>query len=351
MAKYSKTQINKAGKVLKNQSEYSAIDIFKAEDTLTYWRTIHSPLITTFQALIRTKIARRYGGNATIAQRLKRTPSILSKLRRFPNMQLATMQDIAGIRTILNNVTDVYRLKDELVKQNTKHKFLEEYDYIQKPKDSGYRGIHLIFEFNNLKIPESNGLKIEVQLRSRVQHFWATAVETMGTFLETSLKSSEGPKEILDFFCLTGSAFALLEKTNVLESHCHLESKNIFEQVVSQFYKLSIKEKLQAFAIVASHISDNKTNAKFFLLTLDLNKQVVHIKTYLSNELKQANIDYTETERHINSGAELQAVLVSLESIDSLKKAYPNYFLDTREFIRKIESIETRIKNERPTVH
>ncbi len=45
-------------------------------------------------------------------------------------------------------------------------------------------------------------LLIELQLRTRLQHEWATAVETMGTFLQSSLKSSQGPEEWLDFFSL-----------------------------------------------------------------------------------------------------------------------------------------------------
>jgi putative GTP pyrophosphokinase len=339
MAKYSKTQINKAGKILKDKESYTLNDVYKAEDIITYWRLIHSPLITTFQALIRTKTSKRFGTNVTIAQRLKRAPSILYKLIRYPNMQLSTMQDIAGIRAITENVSDVYRLKNELIKSKTKHKFLNEVDYVLKPKESGYRSIHLIFQYNNPKISESNELKIEVQVRSRLQHIWATAVETMGTFLETSLKSSEGPKEILDFFAFTSSAFAIQEKTSVLEQHKDLGRAIIFESVINQFNKLAIRDKLNAFAVVVSHISNEKSNAKFYLLTLDLHQQSVTIRPYEQNELKQANIDYTETERHINAGANLQVVLVSLESINGLKKAYPNYFLDTKQFIRKIEAI------------
>lgn len=344
MRKFSNTQVNKAGKILKNRKDYSIEEVIKAENILTYWRLIHSPLITTFQALLRTKISKKHNGAATIAQRIKRSPSILLKLQRFPNMQLSTMQDIAGIRAIMQNVNDVYTLSNELKRSNFKHKCVNEFDYIKEPKESGYRSIHIIFEYNNPKIEASNGLKIEVQIRSRLQHIWATSVETMGTFLQTSLKSSEGPKDILDFFSITSSAFAQIEKTNLYSNYLNLFGKKIFEEVIKQFHKLKIKDKLSAFTIAANHIHDDKTDARFYLLTLDVKNHTVTIRSYLQSEFEQANIEYTETERHINAGAELQVVLVSLESINTLKKAFPNYFLDTREFIRKIEGIQTKLE-------
>ncbi len=62
-------------------------------------------------------------------------------------------------------------------------------DYIEHPKESGYHGIHLIYQYRSDKRTDNNSLKIEVQLRSQLQHAWATAVETVGTFVQQALKS------------------------------------------------------------------------------------------------------------------------------------------------------------------
>ena len=43
---------------------------------------------------------------------------------------------------------------------------------------SGYRGVHLIYRYNSDRKTEYNTLLIEMQLRSQLQHAWATAVET-----------------------------------------------------------------------------------------------------------------------------------------------------------------------------
>ena len=48
--------------------------------------------------------------------------------------------------------------------------------------------IHLIFNFHSGSRSEWEGLRIEMQLRSAQQHFWATAVETVEAILKQSLQ-------------------------------------------------------------------------------------------------------------------------------------------------------------------
>ncbi|MCC6760342.1 MAG: RelA/SpoT domain-containing protein [Chitinophagaceae bacterium] len=345
MQKYSKTRVNTAGITLKENLPVSAIEITKAEDVLTYWRFIHLPVLNTFQATLRTKLAKKYKRNGFIAQRLKRAPSIISKLRREPRMKLSTMQDIAGIRAVMNRLKDVKKLSTELKDSKAKHKLLSEADYINNPKKSGYRSIHLIFEYHNKATPESDGLKIEVQLRTKLQHIWATSVETMGTFMDTSLKSSEGPESILNFFSITSSAFAILEKTPIVPEHSLMSEKEIFQKAISQYDTLRIKEKLAAFTIATGHIDElnRQSRSKYYLIILDLKNKRIRFNPFSARQLSEANQSYTEVERSISAGAELQAVLVSIDKVSALSKAYPNYFLDTDDFTKKIEEIRKRI--------
>lgn len=341
MRKYSNTSINNAGIHLKNETQFSTIT--DAEDLLTYWRFIHLPVLNTFQSTLRKKLVQKYKKQGFIAQRLKRSTSIISKLRREPNMKLSTMNDIAGIRAVMNNLKDVFSLSSELKKSRAKHKKLNEYDYIRNPKKSGYRSIHLIFQYHNSKIPESDGLKVEVQIRTKLQHIWATTVETLGTFMGTSLKSSEGSDKILEFLSLTSSAFALIEKTELVKEHSNLSRLDIFKMVLNQYKELNIEEKLRGFTVAAENIEkrNDKENFSYFLISLNLQKRVVNIKRYKKTELNNANEDYTELERTISTGAPLQVVLVSIDRISSLSKAYPSYFLDTKDFIKEIEKIKS----------
>lgn len=344
MRKYSNNEIKKAGKILAKPLEFSTQEYEDAQNTLTYWRTIHAPAINTFQATLRDKL-KRYGfKDYLIAQRLKRAVSIVSKLERFSAMKLSTMQDIAGLRAILKNIDQVRNLENSYRTSNFNHLLVDDKDYISKPAISGYRGIHLVYEYVNPKNSEANGLKIELQIRTKLQHTWATAVETMGTFLNHSLKSSQGPGDWLEYFALISAGFAILEKSPVPQQFSGLNEKEIFQKIIDDSITLDVSSKLRAFSVAGEHIAQNGVNSKYNLITLNLEKRVVNVKNYSARQLEQANIDYTNIEKEINKGAQIQAVLVSTDSIESLRKTYPSYFLDSHEFLNKLNLIYSRLQ-------
>lgn len=340
--KYSNNEIKLAGKILADASCYTPEQLDFAQTVLTYWRTIHAYPINTFQATLRDKLNRHKFTDTLIAQRLKRTVSIVSKLKRFPNMKLSTMQDIAGLRAIVKNIDQVRALEKSYRESNFKHILKDDKDYILNPASSGYRGVHLIYQYINEKNLDSNGLRIELQIRTKLQHTWATAVETMGTFLDYSLKSSQGPVNWLDYFALVSAGFSILEKCPVPQKYVNLSNKELFQKIIEETKQLNVSEKLRAFTVAADHIVQTNVNSKYNLITLNLDKRVVNIKSYSARQLEQANIDYTNIEKEINKGAPIQAVLVSTGSIDSLRKAYPSYFLDTQEFLNKLNLIYNR---------
>jgi hypothetical protein len=76
-------------------------------------------------------------------------------------------------------------------------------------------------------------------------------------------------------------------------------------------------------------------DAHYFLLELDPVAREVKVTGYKRDELEKASNDYLSAERSAISGRTFHdAVLVSAESLKSLKLAYPNYFLDTHRFIQ-----------------
>ena len=207
----SKASINRAGQALV-QNVGNVEELEAARDLANRWRACHAYPINTFQATLRIKL-KDYPGDPIVAQRLKRMPTLVDKLKRYPDMQLTTMQDIGGVRAILNEVNDVYKLAGEYKnKSRFKHELVKEYDYIANPRDEdGYRSLHLIYKYRNTQHPGYDGLRLELQIRTRLQHTWATAVETMDTLLGQALKYRQGDQEWQDFFAITSSAFAYME--------------------------------------------------------------------------------------------------------------------------------------------
>ena len=86
-------------------------------------------------------------------------------------------------------------------------------NYIDNPKESGYRGVHLVYRYYSDKKQDYNSLKIEMQLRSQLQHAWATAVETVSVLTQQALKSNIGTDQWKRFFVLASAAIAIRERT------------------------------------------------------------------------------------------------------------------------------------------
>jgi hypothetical protein len=72
---------------------------------------------------------------------------------------------------------------------------------------------------------------------------------------------------------------------------------------------------------------------------LDSSARTVTIRPYAVARLDQANLDYAAVEERTRSGDSVEAVLVSAGPIDALRKAYPNYFLDTQVFVQAIKKV------------
>jgi hypothetical protein len=261
-------------------------------------------------------------------------------------MNLARMQDIGGLRAIVSNITQVYTLEGLYRNSKFQHELISSKDYISSPKSDGYRGIHLIYRYKNKSVPEYNGLSLELQIRTKLQHAWATAVETMGTFLGQALKSGQGEQSWHAFFSTASAALTILEKTNSIPGFEKHTKEQIYRQLYDYEKQLHVLDQLRGFAIAAKSITTFSGQGGYHLITLDSVKRTVTIKPYSVSKLEQANLDYTAIESRTRAGESIEAVLVSAGPIKSLRKAYPNYFLDTQVFIHHLQRLINSIASQ-----
>ena len=122
----------------------------------------------------------RYNRNPveTIKTRVKKPLSIHEKLRRKGlSMSVESIRsgitDVAGIRVICSFVEDIYALSDMLLQQDDL-RLLRRKDYIAKPKENGYRSLHLIVEVPIFLTDRKEYIPEEVQLRTIAMDFWAS---------------------------------------------------------------------------------------------------------------------------------------------------------------------------------
>ena len=113
-----------------------------------------------------------------IKTRLKSPDSIMDKLSRrglpFSAESIEhNLNDIAGVRVICAYISDIYMLRDALLRQDD-IVLLQEKDYIKNPKPNGYRSLHLIVETPIFLHDQKKQMRVEVQFRTMAMDWWAS---------------------------------------------------------------------------------------------------------------------------------------------------------------------------------
>lgn len=333
---FSGKQIIKAGDMLRDIDQLSPADQEWALGVLDNFRALHAMPLNTFQATLRQRIKRLGISDFIVAQRIKRKPTILDKLHRYADMQLKRMHDIGGIRVILPSLKELEAIKKLYLNATTRisHKLVRVDDYISTPKASGYRGVHLVFSYHTSHSDKQDyeGLRIELQLRTHLQHIWATAVEIFEAFMGENFKSSKGSQEWLDFFALAGSAFARKEKQTVIPAHADMSQEDLLRQLKAKMDSLHVLEVMQSFTLTDTLTSKHKYHGGHALLIFDAAEKLATVRHYTTSEYEEAYSAYIRAEEDNRSRQTRQVVLVKMDSIKQLEKAYPNYFANIKQF-------------------
>lgn len=319
----SKGAVNRAGEAIRA----SAVTDRQAV-ILESWRMAHRQVIHTFEALLRARVKKR--DDIEVAQRLKRRFTIVDKLSRYPGMQLARMDDIAGCRLIFPDVESLLKFRDAVHRAKFNHVLKNEkpkYDYIEHPTDRGYRGIHDVYEYRARKGRSTacNGLLIEIQYRTRVQHAWATAVEVVTQMTEHEPKFNRGDPRYIRLFCL---ASEMLARVNEGKKSCVPDLSD--KELVQEFDKLDddidvinmllnlrtfkwIGDQAESEHIILQITKDYDLKLHQFDLELEASKSLLD----LEKEFPEDNI-----------------VLVGAKSVAEVVSAFRNYFNDVTIFLQ-----------------
>ncbi len=115
---------------------------------------------------------------STIKSRIKSPESIANKLQKkgFPvtfDSMMKNLNDIAGVRVICPYISDIYSVRDMLLKQPDLT-LIKQNDYIEEPKESGYRSLHLVMEIPVYLSKTEHHVRVEIQLRTIAMDFWAS---------------------------------------------------------------------------------------------------------------------------------------------------------------------------------
>lgn len=128
---------------------------------------------------------------ASIQSRIKKPESIYQKLTKL-GYEVTTdnireqLNDVAGIRVVCPFLEDIYHVADLLASQDD-IKLIKVKDYIEHPKENGYRSYHMIVEIPVFFSEGKTLMRAEVQIRTMGMDFWAS--------LEHQLRYKKGLEE------------------------------------------------------------------------------------------------------------------------------------------------------------
>ena len=156
----------------------------RIKQLMSYYRCAMLEVETKFKVLDE-EFSMLYARNPieTIKARIKSVDSIVRKLQsRGLSFNADSIErelnDVAGIRVICSFPEDVYKLADALLKQDD-ITLIQRKDYIDSPKDNGYRSLHLIVQVPIFLAEEKRLMRVEVQLRTIAMDFWASLEHQM----------------------------------------------------------------------------------------------------------------------------------------------------------------------------
>jgi len=318
---------------------------------ISNWRASHAFPLQIIKMMLK-KRAQRTDGRALVSQRLKRLPSIRRKLVRdqTETIRLSQIQDIGGCRAVLSTISAVDRLVklfDLGVAKNPtgRHALVgKPKNYIQEPKTDGYRGMHYVFKYKSNSPARAvwSDLRIEVQVRSQLQHAWATAVETVDTLTGQSLKfalgSNIGDPQWRRFFALMGSAMALRERRPIVPGTPSAVA-DLMDELRDVAYGIRAETVLTRLREAVKVLEDehSRSGAQEYLLVLDSSDKSIRVMAFSRRELPRVEEEYLRLEKEDNP--DLQVVQVSVDDIRGLRNAYPNYYLDTQAFVHALRTV------------
>lgn len=276
------------------------------------------PLFKIFKEL--TQYKSTIQRSAIIAFRLKRITTIINKVIRKPKMQLNRMWDIAGIRIIFDDEASARRMVSLMMEKYEVRGQVR--NYFEKPKKIGYQAFHLYLT------ESESGKVVEVQIRTRNTHNWATLVEITDVLYNTRLKE-EGYDSNIEwgkFHHLVSSNKELKEdEANFL--YKQLDKHDFISRLADTFRKNT--------SIVKKQWQNVHHKDKYFLIELS-SDSIPKLSGYSNYE--KAEEDYFNAYKK-DEGALIVLTSIDKPSFEQISIAYANYILSYHKFINDVQEI------------
>lgn len=115
---------------------------------------------------------------------------------------------------------------------------------------------------------------------------------------------------------------------------------NELKKEIARYMKLlKVEETLSWFSHAVKNLEDLPKKEGYILLILKPSERKISWTVFSKEQIETAAEYYAALEEKNQEKQDQQIVLFSLESAINLKKAYPNYFGDTKDFMKNLLEI------------
>ena len=201
---FSNTQIDRLGDRLRRQM-YGEAELRLLDEYRRTFGPAYDRVVETIHRITDLPVSGRPA---------KSTSSIIEKLNR-ESIRLSQMQDVAGCRTVVNDVAEQDRTVDAIAMA---FKDVSVLDRRVKPSH-GYRAVHLV-------VRESNKV-IEVQIRTALQHVWAEMCEKCADIIDPAIKYGGGSDSVRDALDRASQQIYRIEKVEAEVARAGAENSTL----------------------------------------------------------------------------------------------------------------------------
>jgi ppGpp synthetase/RelA/SpoT-type nucleotidyltranferase len=337
---FSKSRIDKSGRSLSVPGELTE-EVIELEDVFDAYRASHlEPLSKTTLEL--QQWLHGYGGRYYIAQRLKRKPQIIRKLTRL-SVRLTQLQDIGGCRIIVDTNRDVDKLIEFISKSLTESPTFElkrVTDYRELGRDNtGYRSAHLILE--------REGKTLELQIRSRIQHYWSESIERTSVIYGYYLKEQEGDQAVIDYFKKLSDIFYEIESGRdpsvqskiVLDGLREKAQGIIYHSDKNRIFDSSVNEEIVQTLTSVQGASSALNN---WIIVFDWKTGEFLTWEAVGREADEAVRKYVMYERQFPAEQNFEVVMIGSSDIATVRQTHSHYF-GIQKFDNILENLDQSI--------
>ncbi|VCU72499.1 hypothetical protein PIGHUM_04599 [Pigmentiphaga humi] len=338
----SKSRIDRAGNAIARSIYRSDDEYIELEDVFDEYRKNHLQPLSETTLEIQGWL-NGYRRPYYIAQRLKRKPQIIRKLKRL-KVRLSQLQDIGGLRIIVPTNADVDRLYRYLEGQlgcQKGFKIERETDYREKGRDTtGYRALHLILS--------RDGVSLELQIRSRIQHYWAESIERTSVIYGYHLKEEEGDPAVLRYFQLLSDAFYEIEAGRTASPDHRLEIdalRTTCEKIIEASPLGKILDSFINEGVIRT-LTEKESRGGYglnnWIIVFDWNTGQFVSWDIVGRSPDEAVASYIQTERAFPPNEGFEVVLIGSSEVATVRETHSHYFgIEAYETI--LESLDTSI--------